>query len=91
MEPSGAISSLVGGRVTLTCLADANPEPAYQWVQRLNDQVVIKGNERVLSLENLIFEDDGEYTLFEAVKEHSRNLSERAFMCVLPLGVAGRT
>lgn len=61
MEPSGAISSLVGGRVTLTCLADANPEPAYQWVQRLNDQVVIKGNERVLSLENLIFEDDGEY------------------------------
>jgi len=61
MEPSGAVSSLVGGKVILHCLADANPEPAYQWVQRLNDQVVIKGNARVLSLENLIFEDDGEY------------------------------
>ena len=47
--------------MSLTCLADANPKPGYQWVQRLNDQVVIKGNERVLSLENLIFEDDGEY------------------------------
>ena len=47
--------------MTLTCLADANPRPGYQWVQRLNEQVVIKGNERVLSLENLIFEDDGEY------------------------------
>ena len=60
VEPSGAISRLVGGRVSMTCLADAN-QPGYQWVQRLNDQVVIKGNERVLSLENLIFEDDGEY------------------------------
>ena len=59
--PSGSISSLIGGRVILTCSADSNPTPVYQWVQRLNDQVVIKGNEKVLTLENLIFEDDGEY------------------------------
>ena len=50
--------------MSLSCLADANPQPHYQWVQRLNDQVIIRGNARVLSLENIIFEDDGEYICY---------------------------
>ena len=64
LEPSGKISSQIGNRVSLSCLADANPQPHYQWVQRLNDQVIIRGNARVLSLENIIFEDDGEYICY---------------------------
>ena len=56
LEPSGKVSSQIGNRVSLSCLADANPQPAYQWVQRLNDQVIIRGNSRVLQLDNIIFE-----------------------------------
>ena len=56
LEPSGKVSSQIGNRVSLSCLADANPQPAYQWVQRLNDQVIIRGNARVLQLDNIIFE-----------------------------------
>ena len=56
LEPSGAVSSQIGNRVSLSCLADANPLPVYQWVQRLNDQVIIRGNSRVLLLDNIIFE-----------------------------------
>ena len=36
-------------------------QPVYQWVQRMEGQEVVRGNERLLGLENLIFEDDGEY------------------------------
>lgn len=62
LSPSGLVTSKVGSRVSLTCQADANPGPAYQWVQKLNDQIVIRGNSQVvLSIDNNIFEDDGEY------------------------------
>ena len=40
----------------LSCEAEANPPPAYQWVQKLGDQYVIRGNSRMLVLDNIIFE-----------------------------------
>ena len=61
LSPSGLVTSKVGSRVSLACQADANPQPAYQWVQKLNDQIVIRGNSQVLTIDNIIFEDDGEY------------------------------
>ena len=56
LDPSGSVSGQVGSRISLTCEADANPLPAYQWVQRLHDQYVIRGNSRILQLDNIIFE-----------------------------------
>ena len=61
LEPSGSVSGQVGASLSLACRAEANPGPAYQWVQKLHDQIVIRGNSRVLVLDNIIFEDDGEY------------------------------
>ena len=56
LSPSGSVSGQVGSRVSLSCEAEANPPPAYQWVQKLSDQYVIRGNSRVLILDNIIFE-----------------------------------
>ena len=56
LSPSGSVSGQVGSRVSLSCEAEANPPPAYQWVQKLSDQYVIRGNSRLLILDNIIFE-----------------------------------
>ena len=56
LSPSGSVSGQVGSRVRLSCEAEASPPPAYQWVQKLGDQYVIRGNSRMLVLDNIIFE-----------------------------------
>ena len=67
MEPRLQRSVTVHNRTVLLCHAEGNPEPKFQWLQRLpqvlgQEQVVKRGNESELVIEDAGYSDQGEYT-----------------------------
>ena len=62
-EPRVQRSVTVHNRTVLRCHAEGNPEPKFQWLQRLpQEQVVKRGNESELVIEDAGYSDQGEYT-----------------------------
>ena len=60
--PSKYISAHVHNRTTLSCLAEGNPPPRYQWLQKLpTHEVLVRGYSQYLNIENVTYEDQGEY------------------------------
>ncbi len=56
--PSSQVRATVGDRVELTCDAEGNPSPRYQWLQKLPSQtVLIRGKERVLAIQSASYDD----------------------------------
>ena len=67
MEPQVQRSVTVHNRTVLRCHAEGNPEPKFQWLQQLpqvlgQEQVVKRGNESELVIEDAGYSDQGEYT-----------------------------
>ena len=60
--PEGPLDILVNERVTLTCHAEAFPVPTYSWVQRVNTTTITRGEEQQLILDQVVFDDAGQYT-----------------------------
>ena len=62
-EPRLERSVMVHNRTVLSCRAEGNPPPKYQWLQRLpQDQVVKRGYEAELVIGDAGYSDQGEYT-----------------------------
>ena len=62
-EPRVERSVMVHNRTVLTCRAEGNPPPKYQWLQRLpQDQVLKRGYEADLVIGDAGYSDQGEYT-----------------------------
>jgi len=62
-EPRVARSVMVHNKTVLNCRAEGNPPPKYQWLQKLpQDQVLKRGYEADLIIEDAGYSDQGEYT-----------------------------
>ena len=62
-EPRVQRSVTVHNRTVLRCHAEGNPGPKFQWLQRLpQEQVVKRGYESELVIEDAGYSDQGEYT-----------------------------
>merc|ERR1719410_2209127 len=62
-EPRVQRSVTVHNKTVLRCNAEGNPKPKFQWLQRLpQEQVVKRGYESELVIEDAGYSDQGEYT-----------------------------
>ena len=62
-EPRVERSVMVHNHTVLSCRAEGNPPPKYQWLQRLpQDQVLKRGYEQDLVIGDVGYSDHGEYT-----------------------------
>ncbi len=60
--PSNSVKARVGKDVILTCEAEGNPEPRYQWLQRTEThQVLVRGYEKNLVISDVGYEHQGEF------------------------------
>ena len=49
-------------KAILTCEAEGNPTPRYQWLQKMPTQeVLIRGSEKTLVIENVTYYHQGEF------------------------------
>ncbi len=62
MTPVGGATVGVHNRTVLTCTAEGNPVPKYQWLQKLPSQQVLKrGHNDTLELEDTTYDHQGDY------------------------------
>ncbi len=62
MGPSKVVVAKIWNRTILTCEAEGNPAPRYQWLQkRRNEEVSIRGNEKTLIIPNVTYDHQGEF------------------------------
>ena len=62
MTPTGGATVGVHNRSILTCSAEGNPLPKYQWLQKLSTQQVVKrGTTDRLVIEDTNYDHQGEY------------------------------
>lgn len=57
-------TALLFSSATFECVAEGNPQPTYQWLQRLptpSDVIVERGREAKLHIRNVTYEYQGEY------------------------------
>ena len=60
--PSKIVSAQTHNKTLLTCNAEGNPPPKYQWLQKLQTHdVQIRGYTQQLFIENVTYEHQGEY------------------------------
>jgi len=60
--PQTVMEAQFGNKTKLTCEAEGNPPPKYTWLQKLRSQeVLIRGYEQELIIENVKYEDQGEF------------------------------
>eukprot|EP00096_Caligus_rogercresseyi_P016613 TRINITY_DN934_c0_g1_i3.p1 TRINITY_DN934_c0_g1~~TRINITY_DN934_c0_g1_i3.p1 ORF type:complete len:638 (+),score=151.88 TRINITY_DN934_c0_g1_i3:127-2040(+) len=60
--PSQTVIAGMYNRTLLTCQAEGNPPPTYQWLQKLPTQeVLIRGYNRELLIENVTYDHQGEF------------------------------
>ena len=56
------MSANVHNKTTLTCLAEGNPAPRYQWLQKLpTHEVLVRGYSQHLQIENVTYDHQGEF------------------------------
>ncbi len=62
MGPSKRVTAKVGKDLILTCEAEGNPAPRYQWLQRTEShQVLVRGYERDLVISDADYDHQGEF------------------------------
>ncbi len=62
MTPIGGATVFVHNRTILTCAAEGNPPPKYQWLQKLPTQQVLKrGYEDKLVLDDTTYDHQGDF------------------------------
>ena len=62
LGPSKYVSANVHNKTTLTCLAEGNPAPRYQWLQKLpTHEVLVRGYSQHLQIENVTYDHQGEF------------------------------
>ena len=60
--PSKVVHAQKGHQTVLTCEAQGNPPPRYQWLQKLpTDEVVIRGYEQNLIIKDTTYDHQGEF------------------------------
>ena len=60
--PSKVVSAKTHNGTVLTCDAEGNPPPRFQWLQKLpSHEVLVRGHTQQLYIENVAYEDQGEY------------------------------
>jgi hypothetical protein len=60
--PSKYISANVHNTTMLTCMAQGNPPPRYQWLQKLpTHEVLVRGYSQHLLIENVTYDHQGEF------------------------------
>ena len=61
-QPADTASAQVHNRTVLTCTAEGNPSPKYQWIQTLSSStVLVRSYTAQLVIEDVGYEDQGEY------------------------------
>ena len=95
LEPSDFVDLEVGERRVLTCSAQANPEPQFQWMQRYDENV---DNDEMLAfnlgtgpqivIENATYEHEGLWrcVAWNTIKGEMRRVNSQ----VLRVGVSGK-
>lgn len=69
MGPSKVVEAQTYNKTILTCNAEGNPPPRYQWLQKLpTHEVLIRGYTQQLYIENVTYEHHGEFVC-KAVNE----------------------
>ena len=62
VKPPKVVKAETYNNTTLTCNAEGNPPPRYQWLQKLpTHEVLIRGYNHQLFIENVTYEHQGEY------------------------------
>ena len=62
-EPESEMSVVVHNKTVLTCRAEGNPAPSYEWLQQLpSGQVLRRSHTAELVIEDVGYRDQGEYT-----------------------------
>ena len=62
VKPPNVVKAETYNNTTLTCNAEGNPPPRYQWLQKLpTHEVLIRGYNHQLFIENVTYEHQGEY------------------------------
>lgn len=62
MGPSKIVAATMNNKTVLTCEAEGNPPPRYQWLQKLRTQeVLIRGFEKRLVIPSVSYDHQGEF------------------------------
>jgi hypothetical protein len=75
--PSKVINAQMNKRAVLTCEAEGNPAPRYQWLQKLPTQeVLIRGYEKQLVIKNATYDYQGEFVCkaINTINEEERSV-----------------
>lgn len=61
--PAKVVRAKINNKLTLTCEAEGNPQPRYQWLQRLpsTQEVRIRGNDKNLIIDDITYDHQGEF------------------------------
>jgi hypothetical protein len=60
--PNKVVAAQMMQKAVLTCEAEGNPAPRYQWLQKLpTNEVLIRGYEKQLVIENVTYDHQGEF------------------------------
>ena len=61
-QPTGVMKLILHNKTTISCHAEGNPVPKYQWIKRLsNNRETIKSYTSQLVIEDVGYVDQGEY------------------------------
>ena len=64
-------------RTVLSCEAEGNPEPKYQWLQKLSSQeVLVRGYEKTLIISNVSYDHQGQFVCkaFNKIRGEERSV-----------------
>ena len=78
--PTSIIAARVNSQATLTCEAEGNPEPEYQWMQKLpTSEVLIRGYEKELVIDSATYDHQGEFVCkaFNTINNEHRSVQSK--------------
>lgn len=64
MGPDRLTTAVLFSSTTFECIAEGNPQPTYQWLQRIpspSNRIVERGREAKLHISNVTYDYQGEY------------------------------
>ena len=79
--PSKIVAAKTHNSTILSCNAEGNPPPRFQWLQKLpSHEVLVRGHTRQLYIENVTYDDQGEYVC-KAINELGEDITKSKLMC----------
>ena len=91
ITPAQSISATLYEKLTFNCQAEGNPEPKYQWLQKVStkkQQILIRSESPEMIVHNVTYQYQGDYVCkaFNIIKGKERSVQSSA----VSVGVIGK-